>query len=233
MEATEFFGFFGLGLISSLHCLGMCGPIALAQSSRLASLEKPASARRATLAHLLYNLGRVTTYSFVGGACGAMGKSLDLSLMALGVGASHRVVGVLAGVAIILFGLTQLGLLRRWRFLSENVAFASAFFEKFVGRLVAMPSLWAKFAMGLALGFLPCALTYSMFVVAIASGGFLNGVLTLSAFGMGTIPALFLTGVFSGAFLRSLRAYGNAISASASLLLGAFVLLSSLLGATH
>ncbi|MCS6989097.1 MAG: sulfite exporter TauE/SafE family protein [Chloroherpetonaceae bacterium] len=229
----EFVGFFGLGLVSSLHCLGMCGPIALAHSSRLASLEPPASPRVATFAHLLYNLGRVTTYGFIGGVCGVIGKSLDLSLVALGVGASHRVVGVLAGALVTLFGLMQLGLLRRWEFLSENAFFESALFQKTVARFMEQPWPWAKFIMGVLLGFLPCVLTYSMFVVAISSGGFLSGFLTLVAFGFGTIPTLFLTGVFSGAILRSLRARGNAISGIATLALGAFIFLGALLHDSH
>jgi hypothetical protein len=74
--------------------------------------------------------------------------------------------------------------------------------------------------MGVLLGFLPCILTYSMFVTAISSGGFLEGFLMLFAFGLGTIPMLFLTGVFSSVLLRGLRTYSNVISGVAMMLLG-------------
>lgn len=233
VKMTELVGFFGLGLASSLHCLGMCGPIVMAHSSRLNAAESPASAQVATLSHLLYNLGRITTYSFIGGACGLIGSSFNLSLVAMGIGASHQIVGAISGLLIIAFGLMQLGLLRRSKVLSENFFFSNSLFQQAVGRFMSAESLAAKYVMGVLLGFLPCILTYSMFVTAISSGGFLNGFLALLAFGFGTIPTLFFTGIFSGAILRSLRKWGNAISGVAMLLLGVGIFLASLFRVGH
>jgi sulfite exporter TauE/SafE len=72
-----------------------------------------------------------------------------------------------------------------------------------------------------------------MFVTALSSGGFLEGFLMLFAFGLGTIPMLFFTGVFSSALLRGLRAYGNVISGIAMMLLGVAITLMSLLHKGH
>ena len=215
----EFLGFFGFGVLNSLHCLGMCSPIVLLYSSRLTLAEKP-SPQVATATHLLYNFGRITTYSFIGGACGLVGKILNLSFLTMGFGVSHHLVGVISGVVVFLFGLMHIGFLRRLNMLSENFFFKSALFQKLVGRFVAEHSLLAKYVMGVLLGFLPCILTYSMFVTAISSGGFLEGFLMLFAFGLGTIPMLFLTGVFSSVLLRGLRTYSNVISGVAMMLLG-------------
>jgi len=216
---TEFLGFFGFGVLNSLHCLGMCSPIVLLYSSRLTLAEKP-SPQVATATHLLYNFGRITTYSFIGGACGLVGKILNLSFLTMGFGVSHHLVGVISGVVVFLFGLMHIGFLRRLNMLSENFFFKSSLFQKLVGRFVAEHSLLAKYVMGVLLGFLPCILTYSMFVTAISSGGFLEGFLMLFAFGLGTIPMLFLTGVFSSVLLRGLRTYSNVISGVAMMLLG-------------
>ncbi len=216
---TEFLGFFGFGVLNSLHCLGMCSPIVLLYSSRLTLAEKP-SPQVATATHLLYNFGRITTYSFIGGACGLVGKILNLSFLTMGFGVSHHLVSVISGVVVFLFGLMHIGFLRRLNMLSENFFFKSALFQKLVGRFVAEHSLLAKYVMGVLLGFLPCILTYSMFVTAISSGGFLEGFLMLFAFGLGTIPMLFLTGVFSSVLLRGLRTYSNVISGVAMMLLG-------------
>jgi len=229
---TEFLGFFGFGVLNSLHCLGMCSPIVLAYSSRLTLSEQP-SPQVATATHLLYNFGRITTYSFIGGACGVVGKMLNLSLLTLGFGVSHQLVGSVAGVLVVLFGLMQVGAIRRWQFLSENIFFTSSIFQQFVGRFMSAQSLSAKYVMGVLLGFLPCILTYSMFVTAISSGGFLEGFLMLFAFGLGTIPMLFFTGVFSSALLRGLRAYGNVISGIAMMVLGIVMVLLSMLHSGH
>lgn len=230
---TEFFGFFGFGILNSLHCLGMCSPIVLLYSSRLTVSETPASPQIATLTHLLYNFGRITTYSFIGGACGLVGKMLNLSLLKLGFGISHQLVGVVSGMLVFLFGLMQLGAIRRWHFLSENIFFTSSIFQQAVGRFMSAQSLSAKYVMGVLLGFLPCVLTYSMFVTAISSGGFSEGFLMLFAFGLGTIPMLFLTGVFSSVLLRALRSYSNLISGVAMMLLGALLIALSFFHSGH
>ncbi|MFQ3598184.1 MAG: sulfite exporter TauE/SafE family protein [Chloroherpetonaceae bacterium] len=230
---TEFFGFFGFGILNSLHCLGMCSPIVLAYSSRLTFSETSVSPQLATATHLLYNFGRITTYSFIGGACGLIGKMLNLSLLTLGFGVSHQAVGIVCGVLVFLFGLMQVGAIRRWKVLSENLFFTSSLFQQAVGRFMSAQSLSAKYVMGVLLGFLPCILTYSMFVTALSSGGFLEGFLMLLAFGLGTTPMLFLTGVFSSVLLRTLRTYGNVISGVAMLLLGMLLVALSLFHSGH
>lgn len=230
---TEFLGFFGFGILNSLHCLGMCSPIVLAYSSRLTFSETTVSPQIATATHLLYNFGRITTYSFIGGACGFFGKMLNLSMLTLGIGVSHQAVGIVCGVVVFLFGLMQVGAIRRLQFLSENIFFTSSLFQQAVGRFMVAQSLSAKYIMGVLLGFLPCILTYSMFVTALSSGGFLEGFLMLFAFGLGTIPMLFFTGIFSSVLLRALRNYGNLISGVAMMLLGMSLVGASFLHGGH
>lgn len=233
MVITEFLGFFGFGILNSLHCLGMCSPIVLAYSSRLNFSETPILPQIATATHLLYNFGRVTTYSFIGGACGLIGKMLNLSLLKTGFGISHQAVGIMCGGLVFLLGLMQVGALRRWRFLSENLFFKSSMFQQAVGYFMSAQSLSAKYVMGVLLGFLPCILTYSMFVTALTSGGFAEGFLMLFAFGLGTIPMLFFTGIFSSVLLRALRTYGNLISGTAMMLLGVLLVVASFFHSKH
>lgn len=221
---SDFIGYFGLGLVNSLHCLGMCSPIVITYSSRFSVSEQAVSPRRGIAVHLLYNFGRITTYSFLGGVAGLLGKSLDLSLLTLGLGKSHSAILLVTGFIVMLFGLMQFGALRRWTFLTENLFFKSSLFQNAVTQLMTNDALVAKWLMGVALGFLPCILTYSMLVTAVSSDGFFEGFMMLLAFGVGTIPMLLLTGILSSAVARNLKNYGNQISGTAMLILSAFLL---------
>jgi uncharacterized protein len=217
---------FFLGVVSSLHCLGMCGPIALSLSSYLsresgdAAAHSTPAAKRSTLVHLFYNAGRIVTYSFLGGVAGLLGSTLELGLWSAGIAYSGITISLITGGAMLLLGLIQLGVLPRLSVLDENFFHTSPLFSSAVTGMMHADALWTRFVLGLLLGFLPCILTYSMFLQAIASGGFWKGFQLLFFFGLGTAPMLLLTGFFSAALTRSLRRYGNRLSGWLILLVG-------------
>ncbi len=181
---------FLLGLLSTVHCIGMCGGIIGALS-----LSLPTHVR-AQRSHLLayiatYNVGRIISYTLAGLIAGAVGAEL---VTTSGLEHGHnllRIISVAMMVAIGLYltgWLPQLGLVEKiglpiWKKLEP------------VGRkLLPVTSLPKALLYGMIWGWLPCGLVYFVIVWALASGGASQGALTLLAFGLGTLPTLMATG---------------------------------------
>ena len=182
-------GMFLLGLLGGGHCVGMCGPIALAIC--------PASQGGGmTLSALLYNLGRVVTYSLIGGIIGALGGSVG------DWGSVVRVqlwLTLLAGVLMGWFGLALLRVLGqpKWMFAIDGGKYPG------VGRLlrgvVRDGKSWMGLPLGLLLGFLPCGLSMAAFTRAMGADGFGAGAMLVAGFGVGTLPAMLLVSWIGGA----------------------------------
>ncbi len=167
-----------IGVLTSLHCVGMCGGIMLSQSisektseSRFQSI-KPAA---------LYNLGRVTSYTILGGFVGAVGSIFSISLAARGG------IQIFAGIFMIVMGFNLAGF---------------SFFKRFNFRL---PSFCAKgssykspFAVGLLNGFMPCGPLQTMQLFALAAGSASRGALSMFFFSLGTVPLMVSFGAISG-----------------------------------
>lgn len=175
------------GLIGSVHCLGMCGgfPIGLARTRAGASPQ------------LVYNLGRLNALLLIGAASGALGGVL----LASGPAASlQRLLGVVAGLAMLAIGLERLGL----------IGAVGARLGAPVGRAVggalhsvlAVPSAATPFLVGGLNELLPCHLVYAFAAQAAATGSVLGGVATMAAFGLGTVPAMVGLGLGSAALRR-------------------------------
>lgn len=163
---------FILGLVGSLHCAGMCGPLALAL---------PHAGRNAStylLGRLAYNLGRLVTYCLLGLVFGLLGKSLSL----VGV---QRWVSIALGVALLagLFVSRKLALWRPVTALVEQL-------KSRMGALLRRRSLDALLVLGLLNGLLPCGLVYVACAGATATGDLLSGALYMFAFGVGTVPMM-------------------------------------------
>ena len=164
-----------------MHCIGMCGGFVA-----MYSLRKP-ERRPSFPYHILYNLGRVTTYSLIGGVMGGLGSFLDHAAGLRGIQAS---VLLFAGGLMILMGLNIAGFLGRGMLLEQADITNASFFRVAFRRLSGMETVWALFPLGLLLGFLPCGLVYPIYIMAAASGGFFSGVLTMVIFGIGTVPVM-------------------------------------------
>jgi sulfite exporter TauE/SafE len=167
-----------LGLVSGLHCLQMCGPIALAVGG-----GRPL---------VLYNAGRIVTYALLGAAAGSAGKAL----MFLGGAAT-----AIAGAAMMVAGLLMLGT----RSKDLITIRPGGRFSRVAGGLLRAGR--NKFLLGLALGFLPCGLVYAALLKAMHSAGPLAGGLTMLGFGLGTSAALAAVGygaAFCGRWMQRL-----------------------------
>jgi sulfite exporter TauE/SafE len=169
----------------SVHCVGMCGGFACA-------LGRDTRGTTATMRrHLLYNVGRATTYCFLGAAVGALGVLL-VGHHGEGTPASlaQRALALVSGALIVYAGLQFFGFSRgRWQ---EGPA--AQFLTSGLRRILGSPSASAPLALGVLNGFLPCPLVYAFAAQAAASGGPLPGFLTMAALSLGTFPAMFLVG---------------------------------------
>jgi uncharacterized protein len=161
-----------LGLVGSLHCAGMCGPLLLAL---------PGSGRLSCgffTGRLAYNLGRILTYCSLGVVFGLLGRSLALA----GV---QRWVSIALGIALLL-GLFSSRKLAVWGPLIILVGRL----KHRMGNLLRERSFSSLLTLGLLNGLLPCGLVYVACAGAVASGGFYSGIEYMAGFGLGTSPMM-------------------------------------------
>lgn len=173
------------GFAGSFHCLGMCSGFACAIGSD--PRGRSATIRR----HLIYNTGRVSTYCFLGAVAGALGASLVLHAGGNPVIASQRLLALVSGVLMVFIGLQHLGYFRRKY---GPPGLGTQFFAQALRELLQAPGPAAPLAFGVFNGFLPCPLVYAFAAQAAASGGPLPGLFVMTAFGLGTFPAMLLAG---------------------------------------
>lgn len=176
-------GFAG-GLAGFAHCIGMCGPFVLQFSRRADSSRGP------WLAPALWLVGKGFSYLFLGAIAGFAG---DLLLDQVpGLIAAQRQMGWLAGVAILLAGLSTLGLLpaRGTRTHGPiSVALSAA-----TAKLLSSPAPGTALVVGMVSGFLPCPIVLAFLVYALQAGSVATGMATMGALGLGTAIPLLLVG---------------------------------------
>lgn len=171
------------GFLSSAHCIGMCGGFAGAIGAARVGFW-PIFARQ-----LVYNFGRIFTYTFLGSLAGSAGLYLS-QVTILGV-SPQQLMALIAGGLMIAIGLTTLGVIR----LPRNWAGATGgLMAPFFSYFLNARGWWGYFAAGLANGFLPCGLVYAFLAMAAASGDSLRGAVVMTAFGLGTVPAMLFVG---------------------------------------
>ncbi len=173
------------GFLGSGHCLGMCGGIVAALS-----LSGPGR-QGGVLFHLLYNLGRLITYTGIGLLVGWLG-----SLMAYTESFDNFTRWLLLGsdLFIIILGLGTAGALHYLNFMKLEFASPAKLMTGLVSRLHRLPAGLAALPLGLLFGFLPCGFVYAMAITAAQTLVPLKGGLVMLSFGLGTVPALFLFG---------------------------------------
>lgn len=206
------------GLAGSGHCLGMCGGIAgaLAMRGSTAGTQRSFGPRLAL--SLAYNVSRVASYAIAGALAGLLGRAL---LRAVDVAPLSLALRVLAGLVMI---AAAGRLLFGWRLLDPLEAAGSSLWRRLApgaGRGARRAGFGGAISLGLAWGWLPCGLTYSMLLLAATTANAATGALVMAAFGLGTLPAMVSATV---AFDRAARALASRASlrVAAGLLLLAF-----------
>lgn len=171
------------------HCIGMCGPIAVSLSLNL-------KGRSVVLPHLLYNTGRVITYSILGGIMGATGS---FTLVAAHIEGIQKGALIFAGLLIIVMGLVMSGWISLSHIFGDHYN-PNGILSRGFNKLSKIQSTAAYFPIGLLLGLLPCGPVYTALLSAAGAGmkaanttdAIISGATLMLLFGIGTIPALFL-----------------------------------------
>ncbi|WP_440999939.1 sulfite exporter TauE/SafE family protein [Fodinibius sp. SL11] len=165
-----------IGFFGSFHCIGMCGPIALALPGKSDSTGVLIWGR------LLYNMGRVVTYSILGIIFGILGQSIALAGL-------QQSVSIVLGIIIVIGALSQFSFLANWK---QKVGFNQLFnhLEKLMLSQFKKGGTITLFIIGLLNGLLPCGFVYVGLAGSVTTGSIIQGSLFMILFGLGTIPAM-------------------------------------------
>jgi hypothetical protein len=175
----------GTGLFGSGHCIGMCGGL-------VAALSLSAEGRRGGIVfHLLYNAGRIATYTLIGILVGWLGSAITYTDIFSGV---TRIILVASDLFVIAVGLGSAGLFSRFNVLKLEFGGPMQAAGVAIGHLRRLPPALAALPLGLVMGLLPCGFLYAMAITAAQSASPVTGGAILLAFGLGTVPALFFFG---------------------------------------
>lgn len=202
----EIFAGFAVGILGSLHCVGMCGPIALAIPHK--STNKAAIA----VDNAFYNGGRIITYMVLGTILGLIGSAISFSGL-------QEKLSIVIGVLMLVLTFAPK--------IFKISGKANNFFYSAVGKLKTHFSTFlrkkgkvALFSLGLLNGLLPCGLVYVALAASLGIADYAGSMAFMAGFGLGTAPAMFAVsflGIFASAGLRQkftkLIPYGVAVVA--------------------
>jgi Uncharacterized conserved protein len=169
---------FVVGILTSIHCVGMCGGIMLSQSLSKESKNKFEAIQPA----LLYNLGRVVSYTILGGIVGALGSVFSLSVTA------KAAMQIFAGVFMIMMGFNMAGFSAFRKFQIRLPHFACKTKNK----------SGSPFIVGLLNGLMPCGPLQTMQLFALGTGSAVKGAAAMLVFSLGTVPLMLTFGALSG-----------------------------------
>lgn len=185
--SPEILSALAVGFFGSAHCIGMCGPIAIA-------LPVPQSNTfRFIAGRVLYNIGRIFTYSFLGALFGLLGSRIVIA-------GFQQFTTIILGLIILLVVITPF---RYKAKITQHklIQKISAPIKSGIGELFKQGTTPSMFLIGVLNGFLPCGLVYIAIAGAIASGDAVSGMIYMILFGAGTFPAMFAATVF-GKFIN-------------------------------
>ncbi|MBN7576661.1 MULTISPECIES: sulfite exporter TauE/SafE family protein [Clostridium] len=174
---------FIVGMLTSIHCVGMCGGIMLTQSlSKNSIINEKENKFKSLKPSILYNAGRVTSYTIIGGIVGALGSVLSLSL---NVKAGLQ---IFAGLFMVIMGLNMTGF-SLFRKLNIKLPWSSC-------KIKNKPK--APFLVGMLNGLMPCGPLQTMQLYALGTGSAINGSISMFLFSLGTVPLMLIFGAVSG-----------------------------------
>jgi len=201
-----------IGLLTSVHCIAMCGGINLSQSlaGSREQTDLPASRFSLLLPGVLYNGGRILSYTAVGIAVGALGSVITVSNL------FRNIVLLIAGLLMVLMGINMLGLFPSLR---RFIPGLPRFFTKKIDRQKAGRG---PLVIGILNGFMPCGPLQAMQLYALSTGSPIRGGVSMFLFCAGTVPLMFalgaaggiLSGVREGAFSRRAMQVGAILVAA-------------------
>ncbi len=173
MSVAIFISALLLGLASSLHCIGMCGPLVMSVPVQHLPQHKK------LLGILLYQFGRIGTYIILGIIAGLIGWRI-------GVAGWQQVFSISMGIMILFFLMSRFFFkkMKGWKWFNQKIT-------QLISWSMHRHSFPGMYLMGAANGLLPCGMVYIAITGAMATGTIINAMLFMFVFGLGTLPALF------------------------------------------
>jgi uncharacterized protein len=181
---------FGMGLAGSLHCIGMCGPLAL-------SLPTPHKSNLSRISGgLFYNSGRILSYTGMGLLFGSLGNLMIATRWQSGL-------SIALGIIILLYLLLP----KKYFHFSTVTILSKPFvlLRQELGKLFKSKKRSSLFFIGILNGFLPCGLVYLALTSSIISSSIVNGGMFMLFFGLGTFPMMFATVLMGNYLNQSIR----------------------------
>ncbi len=217
-QAEEGMGYgmlFVIGLLTSLHCVAMCGGINLSQCVPQSPV-KGTGKLSALRPSILYNLGRVISYTVVGAIVGALGSVVSFS------GTAKGIVQLVAGVFMVIMGLNMLNIFPWLRKLNPRMP------KIFARKINEQKSSKSPLYVGLLNGLMPCGPLQAMQLYALSTGDPFKGALSMLLFSLGTVPLMFGIGALSSLLSKKFTSKMMTVSAVLVTVLGVFMFSSGL-----
>ncbi len=198
------------GLVSSLHCAGMCGPIAFALPKHTNSVS------HLWITRLMYNAGRIFTYALLGAIIGTLGFQLKLA-------GFQQSVSIFAGISILTITLLKIFLPK-----IANKMELNFWGNKWFGKLFRSKSNASFFIIGALNGMLPCGFVYVALIASLAMQSALQGALFMVLFGLGTFPMMFAIAMLGQIVNLKFRQQVNKLTPAFAILFACFFILRGL-----
>lgn len=176
---------FVVGLITSLHCIAMCGGINLSQCVSYKQAEDDPSKIAKLKPSLMYNAGRVVSYTIIGGMAGALGYVVSFS------GTAKGIVAIISGIFMVIMGLNMLNIFPWLRKFNPRMP------KIFGDKVHNNNGRHGPFYVGLLNGLMPCGPLQAIQIYALGTGSFLAGAGAMLFFSLGTVPLMFGFGAVS------------------------------------
>lgn len=189
---------FLIGLVSTVHCIGMCGSIMGALSLSLPARIRDNKVHRFSFV-TCYNLGRILSYSLAGLIAGSIGIGL---FEGSGFSSGHTVLQAIGAIMMVAIGLYLAGWLPQLSYFEKAGAPVWRRLEPIGRSMMPVDTFGKAFIYGMVWGWLPCGLVYTVLIWTLTSGSAINGAMTMMAFGLGTLPTLIAAGVMTSWLTR-------------------------------
>jgi uncharacterized protein len=202
---------FVLGILTSFHCLGMCGGIAVSQTIRTKTAIGESGFQKWLVPSLLYNSGRVIAYTLVGGIVGGLGQVISFS------GIWKGVVPIFGGLFMIIMGINLLGIFPALRRLNLRMPY-------FAAKKIQAKNNYGPFLVGLLNGLMPCGPLQIVQLYALGTRSVLFGALSMLIFSLGTVPLMISFGALNSIINKKYARRILKISAVLVIILGLVML---------
>jgi sulfite exporter TauE/SafE len=198
---SSYFVAFIMGLISSLHCIGMCGSII---GTLTLSLSPEIRHKKTLLLPFVfnYNLGRITSYTLAGAIAGLI---QSIAIMQMGEIHGHRLLQILSAIIMACAGFYIAGWFPRFAYIEKAGLHFWKKIEPYGRKLIPVKTRTHAYLFGMVWGWLPCGLVYTALALAATAGNASQSALTMLAFGLGTLPAVMGIGIMTGILTRLSR----------------------------